>query len=308
MACDIGKDQQAYKPDLSQVDNTCMHLDQKDDLLYKQLMREKDQTQKEYLANQVSNGLRGIMYGDKVDIEQHIDFNKSGMDKLNKMTEKHKLLKDKQIKNYSQQKIIIANMETQIKLLQQEKQITIVEIKKNQKELEDLIRLLNQKKAEIDAKDVIIAQLEMQIDDLYLQMEALEQEIEWKNERIRELENQLRMLLNKKPEKVQVVQRIGNYIPVKGDEVDEKLAEYINEFGTPVPWKRISAGNYMYGTKKVTVKYMRQNLIIKVGGGSMVLEEFIANYEDIEIAKLNQMNPGGTVVSVQNPTLSGLTK
>lgn len=65
-------------------------------------MREKDQTQKEYLANQVSNGLRGIMYGDKVDIEQHIDFNKSGMDKLNKMTEKHKQLKDKQIKNYSQ--------------------------------------------------------------------------------------------------------------------------------------------------------------------------------------------------------------
>lgn len=64
----------------------------------------------------------------------------------------------------------------------------------------------------------------------------------------------------------------------------------------------------MYGTKKVTVKYMRQNLIIKVGGGSMVLEEFIANYEDIEIAKLNQMNPGGNVISVQNPTLSGLTK
>lgn len=40
----------------------------------------------------------------------------------------------------------------------------------------------------------------------------------------------------------------------------------------------------------------------------MVLEEFIANYEDIEIAKLNQMNPGGTVVSVQNPSLQGLTK
>jgi hypothetical protein len=32
-------------------------------------MKEKDQKQKEYLANQVSNGLRGIMYGDKVDIE-----------------------------------------------------------------------------------------------------------------------------------------------------------------------------------------------------------------------------------------------
>ena len=89
MKCDIGKDQKPLNPDLSQVDNTCKHLNQKDQQLYKELMKEKDQKHKEYLANQVSNGLRGIMYGDKVDIEQHIDFNKSGMDKLNKMTDKH---------------------------------------------------------------------------------------------------------------------------------------------------------------------------------------------------------------------------
>jgi len=30
MKCDIGKDQKQYKADLSQVDNTCKHLDQKD--------------------------------------------------------------------------------------------------------------------------------------------------------------------------------------------------------------------------------------------------------------------------------------
>jgi len=41
------------------------------------------------------------MYGDKVDIEQHIDFNKSGMDKLNKMTEKHAIFKQKQSENYA---------------------------------------------------------------------------------------------------------------------------------------------------------------------------------------------------------------
>lgn len=116
----------------------------------------------------------------------------------------------------------------------------------------------------------------------------------------------MRILLNKKPE--QVVKRVGGYKAVCGDEVDMKLAEYINKYGTPVPWKRISEGVYMYGTKRVTVKFLRNNLIIKVGGGSMMLEEFIANYEDIEIAKLNNMNPSTTVVSVQNPQLSGLTK
>jgi len=42
----------------------------------------------------------------------------------------------------------------------------------------------------------------------------------------------------------------------------------------------------------------------------MNLEEFIANYEDLEIAKLNSMDPTGrvTITSVQNPTMSGLTK
>jgi hypothetical protein len=40
---------------------------------------------------------------------------------------------------------------------------------------------------------------------------------------------------------------------------------------------------------------MRNNLIIKVGGGSMMVEEFVANYEDIEIAKMNYANPGSGV-------------
>jgi len=51
----------------------------------------------------------------------------------------------------------------------------------------------------------------------------------------------------------------------------------------------------MYGSKKVNVKYMRQNLIIKVGGGSMMVEEFVATYEDIELAKMNYFNPGSGI-------------
>ena len=34
----------------------------------------------------MSNGLFDIMNGDKMDIVQHVEFNQSGMDKLNKMT------------------------------------------------------------------------------------------------------------------------------------------------------------------------------------------------------------------------------
>ena len=97
------------------------------------------------------------------------------------------------------------------------------------------------------------------------------------------------------------------YIPVKNDLIDEKLAEYINEVGSPVPWKRINDGNYVYGSKKVSVKYLRNHLIIKVGGGSMMVEEFVANYEDIEMAKINYA--GGYVKAVTaNPDQANWTK
>lgn len=90
MKCNIGQDQQPLNEDLTQLDHTCKLLDEKDAELYKKLMPQMDEIQKKYLANQVSNGLRMIMYSDKVDIEQHIEFNKSGMEKLQQMTDNHK--------------------------------------------------------------------------------------------------------------------------------------------------------------------------------------------------------------------------
>ena len=51
MKCDIGKNQQPYVADLSQVEQSCKLLDEKDAELYRSLMPEKDQKTKEYLAN-----------------------------------------------------------------------------------------------------------------------------------------------------------------------------------------------------------------------------------------------------------------
>ena len=50
-------------------------------------MPQVDKKEQEYLANQVSNGLRIIMYCDKVDIEQNIEFNKN-LEKLLKVKDK----------------------------------------------------------------------------------------------------------------------------------------------------------------------------------------------------------------------------
>lgn len=95
MSCDIGKEQREHKHDFRQVDHMLGMLTEKDAEHLRELSTALDQSEKEYLANSVSNGLRDIMAGDKVDIEQHITFNNSGMEKLQKMLHQHSELKDK---------------------------------------------------------------------------------------------------------------------------------------------------------------------------------------------------------------------
>lgn len=76
------------------------------------------------------------------------------------------------------------------------------------------------------------------------------------------------------------------YSAIKGDLVDELLAKYINMTQCPVPIKRLGNGYYLFGTKKIFAKIMNGKLVIRVGGGFMVIEEFIAAYADTELKKL----------------------
>lgn len=73
---------------------------------------------------------------------------------------------------------------------------------------------------------------------------------------------------------------------MKGDLVDELFAKYINSSSCSVPIKRLGNGYYLFGTKKIFSKIMNGKLVIRVGGGFMVIEEFIANYADQEMKKL----------------------
>ena len=82
----------------------------------------------------MSNGLRDIMAGDKVDIEQHIDFNNSGMEKLQKMLMQHRELKDKQGEIFASQIKTKQSMKDQIGHLQAEKSATLRKIDATRKE------------------------------------------------------------------------------------------------------------------------------------------------------------------------------
>lgn len=89
--------------------------------------------------------------------------------------------------------------------------------------------------------------------------------------------------------------RIAVYIPVKGDMIDKKLAEYINNYPDrqklKIMFMREQEGVYQFGTKRVYVKCVKDKIEIKVGGGYLSLDEFLDQYTPAELEKLERKDP-----------------
>ena len=75
------------------------------------------------------------------------------------------------------------------------------------------------------------------------------------------------------------------YISHRDDPVDAKLADFINRADPEKRMKclfvRESNGHYNYFTKKVIMKVENNNLILRVGGGFMSIDEFIEQHNPI---------------------------
>lgn len=89
------------------------------------------------------------------------------------------------------------------------------------------------------------------------------------------------------PPVAEIKPRVIVYEPIKGDDVDGNLAEYLNkkEPPVPVPFRREEPGVYFFGTRKVFIKIEQGRIIIRVGGGFMSIDEFIDIYTPIEMEK-----------------------
>lgn len=73
------------------------------------------------------------------------------------------------------------------------------------------------------------------------------------------------------------------YHAIREDAVDRKLAEYINCAPMRVRFRimrleRESEGVYKYGMKRVFIKIENDQIVIRVGGGFMNIEEFVDQY------------------------------
>jgi hypothetical protein len=96
-------------------------------------------------------------------------------------------------------------------------------------------------------------------------------------ERLRREEEERRLKEEEDRKNRNVPTRI-RYIPIKGDRVDELMAAYMNNFDLDVPIQRLGDGNYMFGSRKIYAKIMNDKLVIRVGGGFMLIDEFLNTY------------------------------
>jgi hypothetical protein len=141
--------------------------------------------------------------------------------------------------------------------------------------LTDLEDTLRQKDGEIqDLEDMINSK-----DNLIKQLEHELLDMDERRRREEEERRQRELDAMKKPEPRKW------YIPLKGDAIDEMMAKYLNECDFYVPVKRLGEGQYMYGSKKIFAKIMNGRLIIRVGGGYMLIDEFLKNYAEVEREK-----------------------
>ena len=84
------------------------------------------------------------------------------------------------------------------------------------------------------------------------------------------------------------------YIPMKHDPVDQKLGKYLNDSNGMDPtlpramFRREGEGIYIFGTKKIYLKLLNDNIMVRVGGGYQALDEFVKQHGEEELHKMQR--------------------
>jgi chromosome segregation ATPase len=256
------RDEQAQKVDqalqgLQTVQNTINDL-----------LKELETLQNKGLTDTNRDRVNGGLSAEREAIENKLQF---ATDEKNKI---HKELQE-----------AIDTMNEKHRRVEEQKQ-TIARLVKDISDLKNLIeekkRIIEQLETDIQLAEEEIERLKGIVDDLYRKIADRDAEIE-----------KLRRLIDEHDARIaQLEAEIGTGPPIdityraqKGDLIDEMLAQYIQN--CPVPVKRLGGGFYLFGTRKIYAKIMNGKLVIRVGGGYMVIEQFIDTYAESELLKIN---------------------
>eukprot|EP01022_Parablepharisma_sp_SALTPOND_P036607 TRINITY_DN999_c0_g1_i13.p1 TRINITY_DN999_c0_g1~~TRINITY_DN999_c0_g1_i13.p1 ORF type:complete len:945 (+),score=193.94 TRINITY_DN999_c0_g1_i13:2164-4998(+) len=72
------------------------------------------------------------------------------------------------------------------------------------------------------------------------------------------------------------------------DTVDQMLVQHMNKARCPVTLRKLGQGEYIFGTRKILAKIHNGKLAIRVGGGYLLIEEFLKIYTSHELGKLER--------------------
>jgi len=87
------------------------------------------------------------------------------------------------------------------------------------------------------------------------------------------------------------------------------MAKHLNESPYNLSVKALGDGHYMFGNKKIFAKIMNEKLVIKAGGGFMLIDEFIKNYGDSEQPSIVRSYTGaGRASPKRGATIGGSPK
>ena len=83
-------------------------------------------------------------------------------------------------------------------------------------------------------------------------------------------------------------------MPFQSDPVDVAVALFVNNWPGPlkIPFVRESQGSYKFGFKRVSVDLKNGMLVIRIGGGCMLIGEFVEIYTQRQLEKILYKNRG----------------
>jgi FtsZ-binding cell division protein ZapB len=174
-------------------------------------------------------------------------------------------------------------------------------------QIDERSRMLEELQDEISHNEQIMHELEDTLQSRKDEGDELDRLLAERDDEIRKLEARLEEFAKNRPKTPEPVvepayvepepvverERQGNYVAASGDEVDQLLAKYINLHECPVPITRLGGGYYMFGTRKIYAKVMNGRLVIRVGGGYMIIDEFIETYATVELKKMESRRAKG---------------
>lgn len=257
-------------------------LERKDKEMLLRMMNSRDEAKKEWLKNYLNGELQSMMAADKYDLTSHIKSQAADLEKLAKVVERLTQNAQELGSRFNQAEDNLRVMEDEAQQYYDERQGMEEGLQNFDLEASGIKDQIAAKREELKYRDSVIDTLTEDITMRDAEIERLSSILNEKDSELAEIEDRIRAAMGPIPSIAKG--GIGSiYTASKGDAVDEYLAKYINMMQCQVPIKRLGNGYYLFGTRKIFAKIMNGKLVIRVGGGYMVIEEFIATYADQEI-------------------------